>query len=85
MARKLGSCKISISTSTKYYIPNHRRIVGMQNAIEIFREKAEIKQENLLKQKNLVEGILDKEKKKEDLFLEEAAKDFDKQDFGKNL
>lgn len=71
--------------STKYYIPNHRKIIGIQNSIEIFRDRATQRHNELVEKKKLIEGIIDKEKRDEQKFLDEAAREFEKDDFGKNL
>lgn len=39
----------------------------------------------LIKKKEIIEKIIEKEKKEDEKFLEEVSKDFESDDFGKNL
>lgn len=53
--------------------------------MEVFRKAAEDKHLNLIKKKELVEEIIEKEKLQDKQFIDEVAKEYEKEDFGKNL
>lgn len=85
MDRRLEYCIIILKFRTKFYIPNHRKIVGIQNCMELFRQNAEMKRTQLIKDKQLIERIIEKENNEDQKFYDEVAKDFEKNDFGKDL
>jgi hypothetical protein len=52
--------------------------------MEIFRENSEKKHIELIKKRELVEGIIEKEKIEDQKFMDEVSKDFENEDFGKD-
>ena len=69
---------------TKYFIPDHKRILGIQHQIEYFRDYITVKKKNLQEHKSLVEDLIRREEELDNIFMEEIAKELEKQDEIKN-
>ncbi len=63
---------------TKYFIPDHKKIVAIQEHINIFRSHIKEKKIEREKTVQLLEDLAGKEKKLDDNFIDELSEELDK-------
>jgi hypothetical protein len=62
---------------TKYFIPDHKRIIFVQNMIEEFRENLAKRKKASIEKKFLAQRLAKKEEELDSVFLDEIARELE--------